>query len=123
MRFEVRGQGVAVSQALREHVERRLHFALDRLGERVDGACAILRDVNGAERHGVDKECRITIVLRPSGSVAARARRADLYQAIDVAAGAAGRSLARELFRRRVRSRQPPRRPPAPMSRAERSAP
>jgi len=123
MRVEVRGHGVEVSERMREHLERRLGFALDRFRERVAAAHASLRDVNGGERHGVDKECRISIVLRTSGSVAAHARRADLYQAIDVAAGAVGRSLAREMTRRRARSRQPPR-PSAPRPRAaERGAP
>lgn len=120
MRVLVRGHGVEVSEALREHVERRVVFALDRFRERVESVHAILRDTNGSTRHGVDQECRIAVVMRPSGSVAAHARRADLYQAIDVAVGAAGRSLAREVTRRRVRSRQPPRPPAAP--RAPRAA-
>lgn len=113
MRVEVRGHGVEVSEALRDHVERRLRFSLDRFRERVDAAYASLRDVNGDGRHGVDKECRVVVVMRPSGSVAAHARRADLYQAIDVAAGAVGRSLVRAVTRRRTRSRQPPRAPAA----------
>jgi ribosomal subunit interface protein len=113
MRVEVRGHGVEVSEALREHVERRLRFALDRFRERIEGAHASLRDVNGLERRGVDQECRIAIALRPHGSVAATARRDDLFEAIDVAAGAAGRALVREVTRRRTRSRQPPR-PPSP---------
>jgi ribosomal subunit interface protein len=111
MRVEVRGHGVEVSEALRDHLERRLRFSLDRFRERVEAVHASLRDVNGDERHGVDKECRIAVVMRPSGSVAAHARRADLYQAIDVAAGAVGRSLVRAITRRRTRSRQPPRAP------------
>jgi ribosomal subunit interface protein len=125
MRVEVRGHGVEVSEALREHVERRLAFALDRFRERVESAYAILRDTNGSARRGIDKECRVAIVLRTSGSVAAHARRADLYQAIDVAVGAVGRSLAREVARRRLRSRQPPRPPAGPraLRAAERSAP
>jgi len=122
MRVEVRGHGVEVSAALREHVERRLAFALDRFRERIESAYSILRDVNGSARHGVDKECRIALVLRTSGSVSAHARRADLYQAIDVAAGAIGRSLAREVTRQRVRSRQPPRPPPPRPGATARSA-
>jgi ribosomal subunit interface protein len=115
MRVEVRGHGVEVSQALREHVERRLRFALDRFQERVEGAYASLSDLNGSARHDVDKQCRIVLVLRPAGSVGAHAVRADLYQAIDVAAGAAGRALVRDVRRRRTRSRQPPRPPTPPL--------
>jgi ribosomal subunit interface protein len=107
MRVEVRGHGVEVSEALRAHVERRLRFALDRCSERVDAAYAVLRDLNGVARGGVDKECRIAVLLRTSGSVAAHARRADLYAAIDVAAGLAGRALLREVRRRRMRARHP----------------
>jgi ribosomal subunit interface protein len=123
MRVEVRGHGVDVSEALREHVERRLRFALDRFVERIDAAHATLTDLNGTARHGVDKHCRIVLVLRPGGSVAAHARRADLYQAIDVTAGAVGRALVRDVRRRRQRSRVPPRAPSARVLRIERSAP
>lgn len=114
MRVEVRGHGVELTEALREHVERRLRFSLDRFRERIEAAYAILRDTNGLARHGLDKECRIALVLRGSGSVAAHARRDDLYQAIDVAAGAVGRALVREVTRRRTRSRLPPRPPRGP---------
>lgn len=113
MRVEVRGHGLEVSESIREHVERRLRFALDRFRDRVEGAYASLSDLNGGNRGGVDRHCRIVILLRPSGSVAAHARRADLHDAIDVAAGAAGRALVREVSRRRTRSRLPPR-PPGP---------
>ncbi len=108
MRVEVRGHGVEVSEPLRAHVERRLSFALDRLRERVGTVHVTLRDVNGGERGGLDKECRVAVVLVPSGSVAARAMRADLYRAIDVAVGGAGRSVVRALARRRTRSREAP---------------
>jgi len=123
MRVEVRGHGVEVSEGLRLHVEHRARLALDRFRERVEAVHASLRDVNGAGRRGVDKECRIAVTLVPTGSVAASARRADLYQAIDVAAGAAGRSLARAMSRRRVRSRQPPRPPSRELGPAERTTP
>ncbi len=73
MRIELRGHGVEISEALREHLERRVEFALDRLRERVDAVHASLGDVNGSARRGVDKECRIAVALRPSGSVTARA--------------------------------------------------
>lgn len=122
MQIEVRGHGVEVSAALRAHVERRLRFALDRCRERVDAVYVVLRDLNGAARRGVDKECRIAVVLRTSGSVAAHARRADLYAAIDVAAGAVGRSLLREVRRRRLRARHPPRPPSPRLGADERSA-
>lgn len=119
MRVEVRGRGIELSEPLRAHVERRMEFALDRFRERVEAVHASLRDLNGGERGGIDKECRIVVVLQ-SGSVAAQARRADLHQAIGVATIAAGRALAREVARRRTRSRQPPR---ARLVPSERSAP
>ena len=108
MRVELRGHGVDVSEAMRAHAERALEFALDRFRERVESIRASLRDVNGSARGGVDKECRIVVALRPSGSVVARARRADAYAAMDAAAGAVGRGLARAVARRRARDRQAP---------------
>jgi len=115
MRVDVRGHGVEVSEELREHVARRLQFALDRFRERVETAHVSLRDLNGSGRGGVDKECRIELVLGRSGSLAAHARRTDLHQAVDAAAGAAGRSLARELERRRMFARPGPQSPFPPL--------
>ena len=122
MRVELRGHGVDVSNAMRAHVERALEFALDRFRERVESVRASVRDVNGSGRGGVDKECRITVALRPSGSVVARARSADAYAAMDAAAATVGRSLARAVDRRRTRDRQAPI-PGAPPAALEGSAP
>jgi len=89
-----------VSEALRAHVERRLHFALGRFGGRVRQATVRLSDLNGP-RGGVDKACRIAVRLPASPDLVVEDADGDLYVAIDRAAERAGRSVGRHLARGR----------------------
>jgi ribosome hibernation promoting factor len=96
MKIEVRGRGFRVTQALREHLEKRLRFALDRVAPRVEAVTGVLRDVNGP-RGGVDKHCEMRARLLGAREVRVRERDHDLYRAIARAAGALGRGVVREL--------------------------
>ena len=100
MRVDIRGQGFSVSEALRAHVERRLHFALGRFGGRVRQATVRLSDLNGP-RGGVDKACRIAVRLPAWPDLVVEDADGDLYVAIDRAAERAGRSVGRHLARGR----------------------
>ena len=59
-----------------------------------------LGDLNGP-RGGLDKQCRVTVTLSPSGRVMVEATDANLHSAIDRAADRLERSVTRELERRR----------------------
>ncbi len=100
MRIGVRGRHVELTKGLLEHVERRLRFALSRFGQRIRLAAVQLADLNGP-RGGVDKQCKVTVTLSPSGKVMVEATDADLHTSIDLAADRAERSVTRELERRR----------------------
>ena len=100
MRVDIRGQGFSVSEALRAHVERRLHFALGRFGGRVRQATVRLSDLNGP-RGGLDKACRIAVRLPALRDLVVEDADGDLYIAIDRAAERAGRSVGRQLARGR----------------------
>jgi putative sigma-54 modulation protein len=104
MQIHVRSNHVAIDGTTHAHVERRLQFSLGRLAPRILRVTAQLIDLNGP-RGGVDKECRITIRLRPTGTVVVKDRDADLVASIDRAAGRAARSVDRALKRARDRAR------------------
>lgn len=101
MQVEIRSRGFALTDALREHVERRLSFALSRVNEHVRRVQVRLADVNGP-RGGVDKLCRIQVSLNRRESVLVEDTAVDVYAAIDRAAARAGRSVMRRLGRRGV---------------------
>ena len=101
MPLETRGQNLRVSEALRTYVERRIQFALARFGARIERVTVRLTDVNGP-RGGVDKQCRIAVLLAGSNRVLVEDEDADLNVAIDRASDRAGPSAARQLERART---------------------
>ena len=112
MNIQIHAQDFTLTAGLREHVARRLAYALNRGQDIVSRIVVRLSDVNGP-RGGVDKRCGIELRLKGTSAVAIEDTEADLYAAIDRAADRAGRTLNRRLSRRREfpvvsMSRQPP---------------
>lgn len=104
MQLLIRGAGIKVGEPLREHITRRLHFALGRFHPAIRRLDVRVGDVNGP-RGGVDKICHILVSLRASGSspVAVETSDSDLYAAVDRSTDRVGRSVARALERQRQR--------------------
>ncbi len=100
MHVDIRARRIEIDAALRAHVERRLRFALGRFGERITKVTVRFEDANGP-RGGVDKQCQISVALRPSGSVLVEDIDADLRLVVDRSADRAGRAVDRDLQRRR----------------------
>ena len=74
-----------LTPSIRQHVERRLENALSRTGVSSAQASVRLLDVNGA-RGGVDKQCRVSVILKSAAPIIAVITSQDLYQAVDRAA-------------------------------------
>lgn len=82
MQIDIQSQGFALTHARREYTERRLQFALARVGDGVRRVTVRLFDVNGP-RGGIDKRCRIQVMLDGLADVVVEDTEADLYVAID----------------------------------------
>ena len=100
MRVDIRTNGLELTDALRDHTERRLAFALDRSHHHVRGVIVRLTDINGP-RGGIDKRCQIRIPLPRRGGVVIEETHPDLYIAIDRATHRVGNTLGRHLARHR----------------------
>jgi putative sigma-54 modulation protein len=100
MRIDLRSSNVPISEALREHILRKLDFAIRRFARHVDRVVVRLVDVNGP-RGGPDKRCRIIAHLAPTGSVIVEAMDADAYAAASQAATRLDERVARALARQR----------------------
>lgn len=112
MNIQIHAQDFSLTEGLREHVARRLAYALNHGLGSISRIVVRLSDVNGP-RGGVDKRCGIEIRVKGTPAVAIEDTEADLYVAIDRAAERAGRTLDRRLARRREfpvisAARQPP---------------
>ena len=97
-------QGFPLSEALRAYAERRMQYALRPDSARVRRVALKIEDVNGP-RGGVDKRCRIHVVLSGHPGLVVHETQSDAYAAIDIAAERIGRSVDRLCDRASVRSR------------------
>ncbi len=93
-------QGVKDTQLLRDHIDRRLRFALGRFGDKVKHVAVHLVDQNGP-KGGVDIRCKIHVQLHPHGALFIEQDDVDPEQAVEVASIRLGQAIRRELDRQR----------------------
>lgn len=106
MLWDLHTSGVEIQQGLREHIERRLTFALSRFGSRVLRTVVYLTDNNGP-KGGIDKSCLIVVRLRGLGEVIAEVVDTDWPVTVDRATTRIGHSVSRDLERQRGLFRDP----------------
>lgn len=96
MRMQLRGPRTEWTEALRQHVARRLHFALSRFSQSIT---TVTVDIgNGAS----PRTCRLTVHLMPkSRIVLVEESQGDLYAPLSLLAEQAGRAVERSLDRER----------------------
>ncbi|NOZ52108.1 MAG: HPF/RaiA family ribosome-associated protein [Gammaproteobacteria bacterium] len=104
MQIDIQARNFPLTDALRNHIERRLGFALSTRDDHIQRVMVRLSDINGP-RGGADKCCHIQVILTHLPDVVIEDTEVDLYVAIDRAADRAGRTIGRRLSRQRIRSR------------------
>ncbi|RYF27645.1 MAG: HPF/RaiA family ribosome-associated protein [Comamonadaceae bacterium] len=87
-----------MTDALAEHVRRRLSFVLTRHSDRIKRVGVRLGDENGP-RGGADKFCRIQVYLLDAPVAVIEDIGVDLYAVIDNAAQRVGRVVVKHLDR------------------------
>lgn len=103
MLVEVRGSTVPISEALEEHILRKLDFALRKFADRIERVVVRLADLNGP-KGGLDKRCRVEARLfSRSQSLVVEAVDSDAYVAVSQAAARLDERVARTLSKQRVR--------------------
>jgi ribosomal subunit interface protein len=101
MKLIITGKRVKLDEALREHIERRVYFALSRFSPRIARVSVTVEDVNGP-RGGIDKRCRILVKLDRMEELKVETTDAEIYDAVAATADRVGRSVQRKLDRRRT---------------------
>ncbi len=104
MNIEIQTRHFMLTEAINEHVQRRLSFALSSRFQQIKRIIVRLSDINGP-RGGNDKRCHIQISLPRQADVVVEDVQADLYVAVDRAANRASRTISRRLSRLRRRAR------------------
>ncbi|MGB7328958.1 MAG: hypothetical protein WBD31_29025 [Rubripirellula sp.] len=78
----------------RKATERRLLFALSRFDSRIRQVDLVVKDENGP-RGGIDKSCRISVLIDHAADVVVSDKDSDLCRCISRAAERAGRAVSR----------------------------
>ena len=105
MQIEIQANDFPLTDALLNHTERRLRFALTCCNDQIQHVTTILSDIKG--RHGgQDKCCHLRVVLAGLPDVVVEDIEANLYLAIDRAASRAGRTVVRKIERHQNLPRQ-----------------
>ena len=94
------------SEALAQHVSKRLDAALrthQRFVQKVD---VRLSDVNGPRKGPADKVALFEIALRPFGEIVASAKDADIYTSVTIATARVKEALSRHADKIARRSRR-----------------
>jgi len=86
----------------RAYIRRKLGTRLGKFADSIERVSVRARDVNGP-RGGIDRMCRIKVVLRGLPSVLYEARDARLNAAVDGALAGVARAVRRSLQRRRMK--------------------
>ena len=109
MKIGIQCRGFSLTSAIAGHVRKRLDFLLGRGIRRLRRVDVTLSDTNGP-RGGIDKRCHIKVSLDGLRPVVIEDVQADLYTAIDRAAGRASRTVVRRISldnsRRRVEAQR-----------------
>ncbi len=101
MQINIQARNFSLTEALRKHAERRLHFALTCCDNHIQRVVMRLSDINGP-RGGEDKRCHLQVVLAGLPDVVIEDIETDLYVAIDRASDRAGRTVVRKTRRQQT---------------------
>ena len=104
MHIEIRSRNYSLTPYVRTHVERRVHYAFDRILSRIKRVEVRLADVNGP-RGGRDKQCVIGVHVAGGPGVTVREEDSCVYRAVDKATGRIKRHV-KELLRERAGRRR-----------------
>lgn len=107
MNIELHTQGIAPTEQLKDHIERRLRFALTRFGRKLRRVHVTLSDQNGP-KGGFDTQCKVRAELSDAGPIVIQQVHRDAFSAVARAADrishAVGRQMERLNDRRRGRN-------------------
>ena len=103
MQLNIDSQNLYLGKKIQEHVERQINFALGQFDSWITRLNVHLEDVNGEQKHGVDKQCRILVGIKGGKTIKIQEMDTSLIAAIDQAADRVGHAVAREIERRKDR--------------------
>jgi len=99
MRVQIQVIGLPGSSRLRRFAAQKLEVALSCFADGIEAASVRLRDINGADRGGVDKLCRVVLTLKGNSVVVIEELGSNILGAIERAAERLPQRVSRRLSR------------------------
>jgi putative sigma-54 modulation protein len=106
MLLYIHGKNIPITAPLRTQVERRVHFALDRIADRIDAVRVRFEDINGP-KGGADKRCVIVATGSKGWVVRSDQIALDSLAALNAAIDRVERMVYRLHERRRTHASRP----------------
>ena len=103
--LEIHSPDLPLPTDVGEYIHAKLNAKLSKFGERVIEVVVHIKDLNGAQRGGEDKQCHVEAYLAACVPANVEERHHDLRAAIDLAVDRLARTIERHLQRRRARRR------------------
>ncbi len=85
MKFDIQSQHIELTQKLKAHILRKLHFALSQMDSYITAISVNISDINDP-KGGLDKQCGIQICILNMEDISVKETQTHLYCAIDRAA-------------------------------------
>jgi len=102
MEIDLQSRDLIVTYSLREHVNKRLKFALSTFNEYILKVIVRLSDINGP-KGGIDQHCHLQVVLIGMPDVVIEDTEENLYVAVVSAAQRANQAVVRKIKRHKSR--------------------
>ena len=103
MKVEIRTRNVDNENMAREYIERKVHFALDRIDARINSVTVRLEDET-KDSGRFDGHCRIEIEVSPRGRLHVSARGDSIYDCVLQAVRKMENAVKHEIDRNRTSS-------------------
>ncbi len=99
MRVQIQVIGLPGSSKLRRFAAQKLDVGLSCFSDAIEAASVRLRDINGADRGGVDKLCRVAITFKGNSVVVIEELGSNIMLAIERAVDRLRQRVSRQLSR------------------------
>jgi ribosome-associated translation inhibitor RaiA len=99
MQVQVQVKGLTSASRLRVFAANKLKAALSRFSHAVEGVTISMHDINGPERGGVDKLCRVVLRFKNSSIVVIEDLGSNIMEVIDRVADRLHHTVSKQLSR------------------------
>ena len=97
MQVQIQVKGLSESAKLRRFASHKLNAALSRFSHVIEKANMHLDDINGPDRGGVDKLCRVVLSMKNDSVVVIEELGSDIRQTIDRVSDRLHHNVSRQL--------------------------